>query len=285
MDDIKIRRIRIADLPQAMSLSGDEGWNQTEKDWRMVIDNPDDICIGAEKYDNILGSSNSINYGNEVAWIGMVLVRTDHRGKGIGKMLFRSILEKLDNTESVKLDATPAGHPLYVKFGFMDEYRISRMIIPSLKNVPSAPANDPVHQTTAENLPDILNLDREIFGADRSYVLSRLFRDYPHKAFVLKVNGKIKGYAFGRAGVSFSYIGPVYSSSPDEAEMLISAALKNLEGKPVALDVPEDKFQILKFIEAAGFSKERHFTRMYFRSNKYKGKTENQFLICGPEFG
>jgi GNAT superfamily N-acetyltransferase len=285
MVDVKIRRITIADLSQAMSLSADEGWNQNRNDWRMVLDNPDDICLGAEKDNVILGSSNTINYGKEVAWIGMVLVRTEHRGKGLGKLLFRSILENLGDMESVKLDATPAGQPLYAKFGFIDEYRISRMIIPALRNVPSAPVSNKVLQTTPEDMPGILTLDRQIFGADRSYVLKRLFRDYPRKAFVLKEKGTIKGYAFGRGGVKFSYIGPVYSSSADEAQMLISAALKDLSGMPVALDVPEDKIHILEFVRSAGFSEQRYFTRMYFRSNKYRGKTENQFLICGPEFG
>jgi GNAT superfamily N-acetyltransferase len=126
--DLNIRQLNLADLNNAMRLSEAEGWNQTEKDWRMVLTNPDDICIGADYGGRIVGTSNAVVYEGKIAWIGMVLVETGLRRQGIGRRLFDSILGKVSGLRSVKLDATPAGQPLYEKFGFSEEYMIDRMI-------------------------------------------------------------------------------------------------------------------------------------------------------------
>ena len=104
-----------------------EGWNQTMKDWRLLLDNPDNVCIVAEKDNRVAGTATALNHGNKVAWIGMVLVDKSLRGQGAGKMLLENIINRLQHIKSVKLDATPAGEPLYRKLGFIAEYKIFRM--------------------------------------------------------------------------------------------------------------------------------------------------------------
>ncbi len=44
-----IRPMDPGDLDQAFGLSIDEGWNQTMNDWKLLFDNPENICIVAEK--------------------------------------------------------------------------------------------------------------------------------------------------------------------------------------------------------------------------------------------
>ncbi|MBK8884959.1 MAG: GNAT family N-acetyltransferase [Bacteroidales bacterium] len=124
---ILIRQMMPEDLDQALDLSVTEGWNQTMKDWRLLLDNPLNVCIVAEKDNRVAGTATALNHGNRVAWIGMVLVDKLLRGQGAGKMLLESIIERLNDVPSVKLDATPAGEPLYRKLGFADEYKIFRM--------------------------------------------------------------------------------------------------------------------------------------------------------------
>ena len=53
---------------------------------------------------------------------------------------------------------------------------------------------------------------------------------------------------------------------------------------PVGLDVPEDREDLIKWLESVGFVKQRHFVRMYLNDNPFPG-TRNQYLISGPEFG
>ena len=188
----KIRDLLSGDLDQAMSLSVNEGWNQTENDWKFVIGDPDVAAIAALHKGVIIGTATGIVYKNKVAWIGMVLVEKSFRGQGIGRMLLTNILGRLKNVESVKLDATPAGYPLYQKTGFLDEYRVSRMINPGVKDFSFTDSG--ICNIDTGTFNKVLDLDKTIFGADRSVVLNNFYTTNPSKAFVLKSEDRPGGY-------------------------------------------------------------------------------------------
>ena len=75
-----LRRMEPDDIAGAMKLSNDEGWNQTGKDWGLLIEDPQNICILAEHSQKVIGTTTAINYSNQIAWIGMVLVAKEYRG-------------------------------------------------------------------------------------------------------------------------------------------------------------------------------------------------------------
>jgi len=281
----KIRSMITNDLNQAISLSNSEGWNQTEKDWKLLLENPLNTCIVAEYNDKVIGTATALNHSNKVAWIGMVLVDKCFRGQGVGKMLLTNIIGLLKNVDSIKLDATPAGKSLYEKLGFIDEYIIYRMINPSLQSFKKQVFNYEPVKIEQVSLTDVLKLDKKIFGTARTYLLQTLLNNYPGKSFLIKRNQKLDGYMFGRDGVRFNYIGPVFAFSQDSARILISKALESLNHQPVALDILEDKEEIIKWLESLGFTKQRHFIRMYLKSNSSCGLIKYQYLISGPEFG
>ena len=79
----------------------------------------------------IVGTAATLSYENRFAWIGMVLVDPDYRNRGIGTSLLQRTIEYLDaaGIPTLKLDATPAGKPLYEKLGFVSEYEIDRWIL------------------------------------------------------------------------------------------------------------------------------------------------------------
>lgn len=270
-------------IDQVMVLSGNEGWNQTGSDWRFIIENPSVIALAALHKGLVIGTATAIIYNDKVAWIGMVLVEKSFRHQGIGRMLLTNILGRLKDIDSVKLDATPAGYPLYRKLGFVDEYKLFRMINPATGNIPEPSAN--ITSINPIEFREILRLDRDIFGVDRSEVLRKYFSIYPSKAFLLKENGQTAGYILGRDGRKFNYLGPLCTSSGRFAKDLLSRALQDCSNKPAALDVPESKIDFINWLKSTGFETERQFTRMYLKGNACQGKTDNQFLIGGPEFG
>jgi len=281
----KIRPMRSNDLDQAFSLSKAEGWNQTEKDWRFLLEDQHNKCLVAEFDNNVAGTATALNHSDEVAWIGMVLVDKSLRGQGIGKMLLSAIIEALKQIRSIKLDATPAGEPLYRNLGFIEEYKIFRMTNSSLNEFNKLENDIKPQPMDHVSFSEIAKLDSEIFGTDRTILLKYLFQDYPEKAFLMEQNHKTDGYIFGRDGVRFNYIGPVSALSSESARILIAKALETLEHKPVALDIPEDKEDLIKWLESLGFVRQRQFIRMYLGKNYYPGKVVNQYLISGPEFG
>ena len=280
-----IRRMRTADLDQALGLSLEEGWNQTIKDWKLLFENPDNVCIVAEKDNRVAGTATALNHENKIAWIGMVLVDKSLRGQGAGKMLLENIINRLKHVESVKLDATPAGEPLYRNLGFIAEHKIFRMTSDSLtysSEIVLSVESDNIDQ---ENLSEVIKLDRNIFGADRNYLLMNLLAENPGRAFYLKKNNSPEGFVFGRAGSRFNYVGPVSALNQESAKGLILKALKSLNDQNIAIDILEDKVDLISWLESIGFVKRRHFVRMYLKDNPYPGMVSNQYFISGPEFG
>jgi GNAT superfamily N-acetyltransferase len=99
-----------------VALSTQAGWNQTALDWRRLFDHA--VCLGVRKGDRVIATTTLMIYGPEVAWIGMVLVDEDHRGKGHARRLLDEAIERVSGITAVKLDATPLGEPVYRKLGF-----------------------------------------------------------------------------------------------------------------------------------------------------------------------
>lgn len=282
---VKIRLMRSSDIAAAMRLKNSEGWNQTEKDWQLLLEYAQDLCLVAEYDQEIIGTVTAINYSNDVAWIGMMLVDRMFRDLGVGKQLLRNILVKLETYKSVKLDATPAGHPVYKKLGFIDEYKIYRLTTPSLTNSLNDDSEISAEAIHTQDLQQIAELDRDIFGADRIFLLGSLLENHPNRGWLLKKDNQIAGYAFGRPGSRFSQVGPVCARTMDDAKAVIKRALTGLVGQQVVVDILCDKNGLLDWLISVGFTKQRHLVRMYYKENPFPGLIQNQFLISGPEFG
>ncbi len=280
----QIKKLLLSDIEQAIKLSNAENWNQTEKDWDLLIRNPRNICLSVFNGEKIIGTATAVNYNDEIAWIGMVLVDSEYRGKGISKMLLSGLFEKLKSCKSVKLDATPAGQPVYKKYGFKDEYLIHRMIAPCV-NSQQITEQLSLRQILVSDIEAVTRFDKKISGTNRKQLIEYLINNFSDNSWMLISNGQITGIALGRKGTRFYQIGPVMALNLDNAKILILKSLEKLIGKPVIIDIPDDKRELIKWLESIGFSKQRMFVRMYRNENPFPGIPENQFLICGPEFG
>jgi Acetyltransferase (GNAT) domain len=280
-----LRPMKLTDIGSAMKLSNAEGWNQTEKDWKLLIENPENVCMLAECENQVIGTTTAINYSNQVAWIGMVLVDKEYRGQGISNSILTNIFKKLAHCKFIKLDATPGGQHVYKKLDFKDEYIIVRLINTSMKNVARNNNDTLPEPVQAEHVREIIELDEFIFGAKRAQLITSVINEYPGKAWLLKRNNHITGFVLGRNGNKCHYIGPGVASTTIDAKILITQALNNLTNRPVVLDVPADKDDLLSWLYSIGFIKQRHFMRMYKKENLLPKTTSKQYLIAGPEFG
>ena len=103
------------DIDAAFALSSGEGWNQTVTDWTRLTRLEPAGCFAARDDGRVVGAVTVTTYGSALAWIGMMVVHADYRRRGIGAALMRQALEYARDcgVAAVKLDATPAGRPLY----------------------------------------------------------------------------------------------------------------------------------------------------------------------------
>ncbi len=285
-DTINIRKLKKQDIPDAMRLVYAEGWNQTENDWQILVGGARNVCFAAETECKLVGTATAMNYNNVTAWIGMVLVDREYRGRGISKILLSALLDKLDSCKSVKLDATPAGQKVYEKLGFNNEFMIQRMV----RNPGALETKIPVGAVTPvlpvkDRLKETVLFDELVFGTKRGILLRTLADRYPELAGVIVEGRKISGYSLGRIGSRYVQIGPVSAGSAEDAKRLVLQGLKMKCQQPVVVDVMDSKKELISWLESLGFAIQRPFTRMFLGENLFPGLAEKQFLICGPEYG
>lgn len=314
---IQLREMKLSDMDGLMKLKNAEGWNQKEKDWELLINYQDSVNLVATVDDQVVGSVCGINYDHTLAWIGMMLVDRNHRGKGISRLLLTEAIARLEKCDSIKLDATPAGRPVYVKFGFKDEYTLYRMTNPSVPEISQAEAHAGTHAGTHEGNPEVtpagevfgipagkaaeagidaglmvpvdlsevIEYDRQIFGADRGDLIRHLYEGHPGLARIIREDGKIAGYCLGRNGVKYTQLGPVYAESERMAKSLICSAINSIPGEAAVVDIAADQTNLMQWLEDHGFTAQRPFERMYLNNNPHPGVIEKQYLIGGPELG
>ena len=124
----KIRLLGQGDLDDCMQLKGAAGWNQTAADWMALFAAAPSGCFGVEEEGRVVASATAVAHGG-VGWVGMVLTDPAYRGRGLATALLGETLAYLDGgVETVKLDATAAGEPLYRKLGFVEEAVIERWV-------------------------------------------------------------------------------------------------------------------------------------------------------------
>ena len=285
LENIVIRPMQEADIEEAMKIKEAEGWNQTEKDWRLMLAHDPGLCFVADINDRVVGTVTALNFSNQVAWIGMMLVSKDFRGLGIGKLLLQKVINQLKECKSIKLDATLAGMIVYTKLGFVKEFEIYRMTTMNLPKLVDQKQQIAIVPVSRKDIADIVKMESALFGADRSKLIEMLLQAHPNMAWLLKREGRLSGFALGRPGSHYTQIGPVMAETANDATALISGVLKYFTGQPVVVDVPEDKQRLKDWLLSLGFVVRRPLTRMYLKSNSFPGLIEKQFLIGGPEIG
>ena len=114
---MRLRVMTSADIPAGMRLKELAGWNQTAADWRRFLARSPEGCFVAEVGAQVCGTVTTVAFEGRFAWIGMVLVDPEYRGRGFGTALLERAIHYLDELDlsAVKLDATPQGKPLYEK--------------------------------------------------------------------------------------------------------------------------------------------------------------------------
>jgi len=273
------------DLEAAMGLKNAEGWNQTELDWLLFLRHNPELCLVACSEELVIGTVTAINYNNEVAWIGMMLVSRDFRNQGVGKMLLKTVIECLAGCQSIKLDATPTGKPVYRKLGFVEELELHRMTIQKLPPIDDGLISGEIRLIADSDIPEIARLDQLAFGSDRTRLIQRVLKNLPGQSWMSVQDGRVSGFLLGRVGTRFNHIGPLVAASMDSAKALLGQVSKDLSGKPVVMDVPEAKADWLAWLSEWGFSHQRSLSRMYLNKNLPSKKGDSLFAIMGPELG
>ena len=288
---LHIRVMTRADISAGMRLKEIAGWNQTEEDWKRFLQASPDGCFVAEWNGKIAGTVTTIIYGGVLAWIGMVLVDPQFRGRGIGTSLLTKALDHLDarRVPCVKLDATPEGRPIYEHHGFQVEYAIERCAVKRAENA-GTPVARPQgmnvgHSDWIESIDSILAMDHSIFGADRAALLKSVAEAAREFVITRHRGSHLEGYGLGRKGSRADHLGPWFASGALAAREILECFLARSQRDVVFVDVVTENRWAPELLAEHGFQTSRSLTRMYRGPNRYPGEPERVCAILGPEFG
>jgi len=268
----QIRRLGVADIASALMLSTQAGWNQTEDDWRMLIDLAPDGCLGVEVDGELAATTTLVCYGQRLAWLGMVLTKIEFRGCGLARRLLSEVFKLADRMkiETVKLDATDQGRPLYEKSGFRFEQPVERWSRAGIGNTVALSGE-------TNSLPKQgYETDCEAFGADRSQLLEKLAqRNAPAVSS--------KSWLLARSGCKTAYLGPCVSDDAGDARTLIAHCVQSIKAS-ISWDLLSRNENAVAIAKDIGFTPQRHLTRMV-RGKDLRGREKSIYALAGFELG
>jgi GNAT superfamily N-acetyltransferase len=266
-----VRLLNRADWAAAAGLSTIAGWNQTEDDWRMLMNLAPQGCFGIDADGELVATTTLLSYGKQLAWVGMVLTKPEYRGRGFARALVTHALESADSKRirTVKLDATEQGQRLYQSLGFKAEGSVERWSRPGTSNLPV---------TGGEfHFDHLSDLDFAAFGADRSALLRKLAKRS-------QVYAGTSAYLFARAGRITAYLGPCVADDPASAQALIASTLQAHSSVVWSWDILVNNRNAVALASELGFTRQRVLTRMR-RGEPLRGRDDMVYAIAGFELG
>lgn len=265
-----IRILRLSDLDACLRLSEQAGWNQISADWQRLITLWPASCFAGEEDGRVMATGTLATYGRSIGWVGMILVDEAVRRRGFGTRLFQTALDcgQQLGVETLGLDATDYGRPLYEKSGFEVHSSIRRWIRNGHRDGVDATGCKVGAQTDLleeADWPSLLSLDRRVNAVDRTSLLRHLAGEYGARGRLCRGQGDVSAYALYRLGRFASMIGPIVARSSESALFLLDDLLADHDAQlldtPVILDVPDDP-TFARELTARRFTVQRELFRM-----------------------
>jgi len=283
MAAIEIREMTAGDLDFCLEMFRITGWGNTANDILRMITYEPGGCFVASMNGEDVGMVGSISY-REIGYLGNLIVRPEHRGKGIGATLMKEAMEYLleNGVEAIRLDAVPKAIPLYERLGFRRESLSLRFTGHATET-----GSTGCVRMTESDLQDILGLDLRFFGAPRGRILRRVHTDFPRLCFVAREGSRLVGFIMAKEGEERTRIGP-WICEPDEveiAEQLLRRLMDEVVGGTLWAGVPEGNNCSAKILERNGFESGPPSHRMCHVKYGETGIVEGIFSVGGPDKG
>ncbi|MFI5978596.1 GNAT family N-acetyltransferase [Streptomyces sp. NPDC051452] len=249
---LPIRRLTLRDLRACADLSEDRGWEREEHKWGFLLTAGKGYGIDDPR-GGLVAACVVTEYGSwerpELGAVGMVLVAERHARQGVGRRLMRHVVSVMGTTP-LTLHATPYGRPLYEELGFKVTGRAE--MLTGTFTPDTTEYGVPTRAATAEDLPAILRLDEEVFGADRTPLITRL-PAFADQLRVAEEDGRIIGYTAAWPNMDTHVIGPLIARDTSTAKALVVALAAGTD-RPLRTDIDVRHEELLAWAKARGLA-------------------------------
>lgn len=234
------RPLTRAELDTALLWAAREGWNPGHHDAEAFWEaDPEGFWGVYDAAGELVGSISVVSY-ETFGFVGLFIVRPEHRGRGFGTGLWQVALDALRQRLApgapLSLDGVFAMQDSYAKSGFVFTHRNLRM---EGIGEPAAPDSGLVDLSSVD--PAIVCAhDLAHFGADRSAFLRKWLATPGCLGVGLLSDDRLVGSGLVRPCGRGYKIGPLFADEPAIAERIFTALSDHAAGHPLFLDTPEN---------------------------------------------
>ena len=255
-DDLVIRDMTRAEVDRLVDWAAGEGWNPGLHDAELFWATDPAAFIAAELDGELIGGGAITSYDGKFGFMGFFIVRPEHRGRGLGRVLWHArrdrLRSRLNPDAGIGLDGVFAMQAFYAAGGFVFSHRNLRF----RAEIPPRPAperprrvgDEEVVSLTAIPFDQILDYDRSCFPAARPAFLSGWISQPDALALGCRRSGGLSGYGVVRRCREGCKIGPLFADDADAARTLYTHLAEFAAGGPLYLDVPENNPAALEFV-------------------------------------
>lgn len=248
------------DVALALDWAAVEGWNPGLHDAHVfAAADPTGFLIGSLG-DEPVGTISMVKYGTTFAFLGLYIVRPEHRGYGYGMALWRAALASAAG-RNIGLDGVLAQQDNYRRSGFRLAYRNVRY---EGRRAAAGAIDARVVPLSTIPWQEVLAYDRALFPEERAAFLRAWVGQPQAKALAVVRDHRIAGYGVVRACRRGHKVGPLFADDPGLAEALWHGLSMYVpESSDMILDVPEPNAAAIALAERHGLTVSFETARMY----------------------
>ncbi|MGC6330862.1 GNAT family N-acetyltransferase [Rhizorhabdus sp. FW153] len=275
-----MRDMTSKDVLAAAELCIEQQWPHREEDLALFFSIGEGVV--AELDGKVVGTVMGWRFGESFATLGMVIVTNALQGKGLGRQLMDTMLERLQG-RTILLNATAAGLPLYRKMGFVELGAVCQhQAIASAQPLVQLRPGERVRPMGATDGEALNALYAAATGMDRKVLLDAFLAE--GNTVVLSHEHEQSGFAvlrrFGRGWA----IAPVVAPDADGAKALISHWLGTQSGSFCRIDIPEES-GLGPWLEEQGLPQVGRVTVMALGPAPVSGDTVKAFGLAAQALG
>ncbi|MGV9776179.1 GNAT family N-acetyltransferase [Streptosporangium sp. NPDC003464] len=240
-----VRRLGYEDFADCLRLAQDRGWPAEYRAWDLLFALGEVYGID-DPAGGLAATVALARYGGTLTTVGGLLVARRHGRRGLGCGLMRYATERAE-AASIWLTATEYGRRMYADLGFRVTGTCTRYA-GRLRS--GGRPGGPSREADLSDLPAVVALDTEVFGAGRTELFTRLFSAAEQIRLVEGPAG-VRGFAGLWRGVDGPVVGPLVAEDSGTAAALLSGLAPAVDG-PVRIDLDGHRPELRAWLEEHG---------------------------------
>lgn len=276
---LEIETLTKTDSRDIVSLSKRLGWDYSEEEIDVILKSG--YLFGHRNKRRKVISTAAIFPYKTFASLGVVMVDPDYRRRGLATQLVHKCISTVPNIP-IMLVATEEGKPLYEKLGFQTVDILNKLVATEYKSNLLFEMEG-LKSITNDDIEEILMLDKEAFGADRSTFLKLRIQQATYSVMLQNQVGEILGFALGVQTPDILVIGPVVAPDQVFAYHLIDYIARKHKGS-MRIDIPSEHRSLSDNLLRYGFKIERNPPVMLFNGKELPSR-KHIFALAAQAYG